>query len=1762
MADVPQYTTVATPKDYWMSPRAISITRNARSEANRIAASVASGAQFFCHFEDIGDPAAEETFGYDVGHNFRSWPLAISPTYFNTNKAIYLHIAIPRTDRGDSLAMVVFPTVALDLWGYEVTDVPMQDEDGNYIDEQGNIVDDPDDAATAYVRKKKYEGSDEDADPLGSDEYYYIYLHGRLTSSGSGYTFREWDPEIDTGRLNTDETWGEVITIEQLAKEMKKKVDVEWFQRIFTIHGTGRKRHKDPDDDSDDPDWERDDDGNIIYSGDDDERREIKPNDMDHEITDTESMFGTWTEQFLSALGIGSGGGGGGGGGDALDEPLLSINQMVATPTQQQIGYTLVWKGNNAGINNSGWDFGQAGMSRQEIQTLCDSLYLKLNSPSTPQTVTSDITLTGNLTINRTPITDFTGKENYVLTLRETETYFGNKYVRVDWFKKVFETYTGTTKHDPNDAGVIAGTTVLNNLKILVGTWTEQYLSALGIGSGGGGGGAGLDDPLLSINAIGHNPSEDNQTLVWKNNQWTFGSAGLDENALGQYLTTNKYLNETGLTAYKWWGQQFSANNKTIKGKIEVEGNIEKVHHIIPLNNNLYTIGNSNYRFNAIYVNEIYVGDAKISWDSTNHGLHLTKGAYTDEWLAALGAGSGGSGGGGIDLEAMWDSLSYHTDTYGSAQIDLAHLADLQTWASQNFNNYTLPKASANTLGGIKVGSGLSINSSTGVLSRDALSASDITSGTFDAARIPDLSGTYVTNTAIAGYKWWGQKLDSGVVKGDIFMLSTEEEATLNTNSAKLKFNSASADSAERTYRSPYIQAIPGYGGYGKKRLSVFQSDASDYVSDFAEVLSILPSGNIGIGVTSPDFKLEVGGTAKINNLLTLYREGTTEQNNPAGVKFSVKDTTTGQTYTSAYIVAYQDHGESSSSGVNFVMRGGGNIFLGGGEAPSAHYSEKTAETTVLTGEHLFLTTDGATYIQSGAGTVANRKGICITSGGHIVPCEADVLTDETHYVGTRSNRFLGMFAKRYYFIKPNSSNDNGAVYLEYDSQNGGVHIAGAGLYADSYVSSLGTGSGGGAVTGIDWEALETYDGQHTINTQYLNSNEVALTSWVNSQNFLTSIPTASSTVLGGVKVGSGLSISNGVLSRSALTASDIPDLSSTYVTKTNGVTAIVVGTDGNANKIGVTKNGSNTGFITVPYSTKAGSLSDTAAYSAFGQTFFNNGLPVSIPVTAKAQMQVAFFTETDGTTKAGYVGRGGTSVNTVFLIGYSGNEVDLGANGNQGHIHINTSGNVGIGTTSPQYALDVSGDIHTSGDSYIDSGKALICKISSSSTKKLLEFDGTQVTLGYGFRSSNETRIYGKNIGMYYGTTLKVQVTTDGLKIGDITIKNENGGLHVIGGGLYTDTFLSALGTGSGGSVGSGMTEDQMWVALGTDGQTQQITLNHLSLALNGYATQAWVQQQGYLTSGDVVTRTTDQTISGAKTFTSDVRCMKSDAKICVCQSQNGSEIKKVGLNSDTNRGVYDFTESKWLIGNDGSKTFLMLGNVGIGTTNPVTKLHVDGAGYFTGSVGIGGVDQDHGLYVSGKTRLAGNVGIGTTASDSYKLSVSGSVNFAVSSGMNVTFSRESYGYDPSTGTLYEIVMKTDYRFYLDTPSSPLYRYNWASHSDIRYKNILHNIDIDVENIARAPIFDFSWKNEKNGIVSVGTSAQYWKPLLPNAVTVDKAGKLYMDYSATALAAAVMTARKVMDHEERIAALEAENKSIKAENEQLRHEIELLKAA
>ena len=56
-----------------------------------------------------------------------------------------------------------------------------------------------------------------------------------------------------------------------------------------------------------------------------------------------------------------------------------------------------------------------------------------------------------------------------------------------------------------------------------------------------------------------------------------------------------------------------------------------------------------------------------------------------------------------------------------------------------------------------------------------------------------------------------------------------------------------------------------------------------------------------------------------------------------------------------------------------------------------------------------------------------------------------------------------------------------------------------------------------------------------------------------------------------------------------------------------------------------------------------------------------------------------------------------------------------------------------------------------------------------------------------------------------------------------------------------------------------------------------------------------------------------------------------------------------------------------------------------------------------------------------------------------------------------------------------------------------------------------------------------------------LGTSAQHWRDVFQFGVTEGPNTYLFMDYGATALAAAVITARTVQTHEQRIAALEAE---------------------
>ena len=148
----------------------------------------------------------------------------------------------------------------------------------------------------------------------------------------------------------------------------------------------------------------------------------------------------------------------------------------------------------------------------------------------------------------------------------------------------------------------------------------------------------------------------------------------------------------------------------------------------------------------------------------------------------------------------------------------------------------------------------------------------------------------------------------------------------------------------------------------------------------------------------------------------------------------------------------------------------------------------------------------------------------------------------------------------------------------------------------------------------------------------------------------------------------------------------------------------------------------------------------------------------------------------------------------------------------------------------------------------------------------------------------------------------------------------------------------------------------------------------------------------------------------------------------------------------SGNTRGLYDYTDA-WLIGTDGTNTFLNKGNVGIGTSSPSYKLHVVGAIYCT----------------SGFTFLS------------------------------------------------------------DINKKDVITYQWAP---------------ALSAIAEAPIIRYTLKDDKEKRERIGSVAQYWQKITPEAVTEAHDGTLSMDYGSIALTSVIALAREVKQLKAQIARL------------------------
>lgn len=163
--------------------------------------------------------------------------------------------------------------------------------------------------------------------------------------------------------------------------------------------------------------------------------------------------------------------------------------------------------------------------------------------------------------------------------------------------------------------------------------------------------------------------------------------------------------------------------------------------------------------------------------------IQLMFGAWTEHYLSALGIGSGGSGGSGILTEPL-ASINGMGNPSGSNKV---LCWDGSRWTYKNYSSGSVASVGMTVPDGFKVSNNTSQTITTSgtfalsfggtVTKKRVLASPAATDGApswreLVATDIPDLSATYLSQTALASYTWWGRTLQTSgqtkAVYGDI----------------------------------------------------------------------------------------------------------------------------------------------------------------------------------------------------------------------------------------------------------------------------------------------------------------------------------------------------------------------------------------------------------------------------------------------------------------------------------------------------------------------------------------------------------------------------------------------------------------------------------------------------------------------------------------------------------------------------------------------------------------------------------------------------------------------------------------------------------------------------------------------------------------------------------------------------------------------------------------------------------------------------------
>lgn len=245
---------------------------------------------------------------------------------------------------------------------------------------------------------------------------------------------------------------------------------------------------------------------------------------------------------------------------------------------------------------------------------------------------------------------------------------------------------------------------------------------------------------------------------------------------------------------------------------------------------------------------------------------------------------------------------------------------------------------------------------------------------------------------------------------------------------------------------------------------------------------------------------------------------------------------------------------------------------------------------------------------------------------------------------------------------------------------------------------------------------------------------------------------------------------------------------------------------------------------------------------------------------------------------------------------------------------------------------------------------------------------------------------------------------------------------------------------------------------------------------------------------------------------------------------------------------GVYPDRFFIWRENGGEIASFLSNGNVGIGTTTPSQKLHVNG------NIGVGGTIMFN--YISGGNerdllyqQMADN--------DLFRIRCGGSSNqgwveiATADDGTEPIYVRQ---YTGQFASITRTLTLLDGSGNTICPGNLLTNGGITMYSDLRKKNVLNSIIVPLDVMANADLFDYTFKTDEKCKVRAGTSAQYWNVFLPQVTDTDNEGFFTMSYDVLATTCVLSMAKHFQRfliedfgrHETEIERLKRENEDMK----------------